>query len=318
MRGPATIVAFLASAVTAAAGEEGFEEIAEFGSNPGQLRMFRYVPDGLESNRPLVIVLHGCTQDGVTFAERSGWRSLADRFQFALLVPQQKLSNNIMKCFNWFEPDDIRRGRGEAASIKSMIDKMKADAPVDRSQVYIAGLSAGGAMAVVMLATYPEQFAAGAVIAGMPYNCAASMDEARTCMSPGKDLSPSQWGDRVRDTTDHDGPWPRISIWHGEQDAIVRPLNASELVDQWTDLHAIDQQPDQEDTVNGHRHKVYRNAQGSAVVETYLIKDMGHAVPIDPGQGDGRCGSPAPYVLDADICSTHHIARFWGLGLSAP
>jgi poly(hydroxyalkanoate) depolymerase family esterase len=295
-----------------------FEEITEFGSNPGQLRMFRYIPDGLQPDCPLVVILHGCTQDCVDYANDTGWRAVADKLGFALVLPQQRMSNNIMKCFNWFEPDDIRRDHGEALSIKNMIDKMQSDFQIDASRIYITGLSAGGAMTTVMLATYPEQFAAGAVIAGMPYQCAGGVDEARACMDPGKNLSPGQWGDRVRAATDHQGPWPRISIWHGDQDTIVRPLNATELVDQWTDLHAVDQQPDLEDTVEGHLHKVYRDAQGRGVVETFLIKGMGHGAPIDPGDEDSHCGTAGPFLLDADICATHHIASYWGLEQSAP
>jgi poly(hydroxyalkanoate) depolymerase family esterase len=318
MRGLVTAVAFLCCAVAAGANAGSFEENADFGSNPGQLRMFQYIPRGLQPNRPLVVVLHGCTQDGVAYANQTGWRTLADKLGFALLLPQQRMSNNIMKCFNWFEPDDIRRDQGESLSIKNMIDKMKADFQIDSSRIYITGLSAGGAMTAVMLATYPEQFAAGAVIAGMPYNCAGGVDEARACMDPGKNLSPAEWGDRVRGATDHDGPWPKISIWHGDQDTIVKPLNATELVDQWTNLHCVDQQPDVEDTVDGHPHKVYQDAGGRGVVETYLIRGMKHGAPIDPGDGDSQCGSAGPFILDADICSTHRIARFWGLDDSKP
>ena len=310
-------VACLAAAIEA--GAATYETVEDFGSNPGQLKMLRYVPNDLPTDRPMVVLLHGCTQDGATYADQTGWRGLADQWKFALLIPEQRRSNNLMKCFNWFAEDDIARDKGEALSIKQMIDKMTADTRIDRSQIYITGLSAGGAMAVVMLATYPDQFAGGAVIAGLPYKCATGLLDARGCMNPGKDLTPSQWGDRVRNATSHSGAWPTISIWHGKNDAVVSPLNATELVDQWTNLHGIDQQADITEVVDGHPHHVYADANGNPLVQTYLIEEMEHGAPIaakehaDSGENLPPCGSAGPYLLEAGICSTHHIAQSWGL-----
>lgn len=107
-----------ASLLAGRASAASIVEVTSFGSNPGNLQMFKYVPDGLGSGKPLVIVMHGCTQSGSAMATDSGWTTVADRFGFALAIPQQKSANNGATCFNWFEPGDIARGSGEALSIK--------------------------------------------------------------------------------------------------------------------------------------------------------------------------------------------------------
>ncbi|WP_271519448.1 extracellular catalytic domain type 1 short-chain-length polyhydroxyalkanoate depolymerase [Bradyrhizobium sp. CCBAU 53380] len=128
-------------------------EITNFGSNPGHLRMFKYVPSRLPPWSPLVVVMHGCTQNARDYGAESGWIELADRLQLALALPEQSQSNNPRNCFNWFVTAHNRRGQGEALSNKKMVDKMKADHGVDSSRVFVTGLSAGGAMTSVMLAT---------------------------------------------------------------------------------------------------------------------------------------------------------------------
>jgi poly(3-hydroxybutyrate) depolymerase len=100
-------------------------EVTDFGSNPGNLQMFKYVPDGLPSSAPLVVVIHGCTQNARTFASETGWIQLADKFGFALAMPQQTQTNNPQSCFRWFDSSQNKRDQGEALSVKQMVDKMK-------------------------------------------------------------------------------------------------------------------------------------------------------------------------------------------------
>jgi poly(hydroxyalkanoate) depolymerase family esterase len=312
-------------------------ETTGFGSNPGNLRMFKYIPNNAQSSLPLVVALHGCTQNASDYAEHTGWIELAERWRFALLLPQQDGVNNVSLCFNWFngfsfvDPvspgSDIDRGQGEALSVKQMIDKMKATHNIDGQRIYVTGLSAGGAMTAVMLATYPEVFSGGAIIAGVPYKCTTrsweatarcGVDRRRQGIFPTTNLLPSQWGARVRNATSHNGPWPKMSIWQGDADQTVNPANATELVEQWTNVHGIDQIPDVEDTVKGYPHKVYRGAIGTALVETYLVTGMGHGAPVDPGSGEGQCGTAVGFFLDAHICSSYYIAKFWGLDRTSP
>ncbi len=151
-------------------------EVHGFGSNPGALRMFKYVPE--QPELALVVVLHGGTQTAASYDLGAGWSTLADRYGFMLLLPQQQPANNPHRCFNWFLPGDIERDKGEALSIRQMVEAMIRDHDINRGRVFVTGLSAGGAMTSVMLATYPETFAAGGVIAGLPYHTAANVTEA--------------------------------------------------------------------------------------------------------------------------------------------
>lgn len=288
-------------------------EVTGFGSNPGNLRMFKYVPAGLPTDAPLVVALHGCAQSASSYDDETGWQMLADRWQFALLLPQQQSANNSSGCFNWFEAGDIARDQGEALSIRQMVDRMLADHAGDAGRVYVTGLSSGGAMTAVMLATYPEVFAGGAIVAGIPYRCATGMAGAFGCMNPGSDLTPAQWGDKVRAASSHAGPWPVVSIWHGDADYVVRPLNQNEGMEQWTNVHSIDQTADVQGTLAGYPHKVYKDSGGDPRVETVTITGMGHGTSVDPGAGETQCGTAGAYILDVDICSSYYIGRFWGL-----
>ena len=142
-------------------------EVSDFGSNPGDLKMCEYLPANLGASRPLVVALHGCQQQASAYDDEPGWIKFADKYRFALLLPQQQQVNNSSKCFNWFQPGDNERDQGEALSIRQMIDKITADANIDPEKIYVTGLSAGGGMTAVMLAAYPELFAGGAIIAGI-------------------------------------------------------------------------------------------------------------------------------------------------------
>ncbi|MGW4589806.1 extracellular catalytic domain type 1 short-chain-length polyhydroxyalkanoate depolymerase [Amycolatopsis thermoflava] len=284
----------------------GLQEVTGFGSNPGNLRMFRYAPDGLPAGRPVVVALHGCTQNATGYATGTGWMKLADQWRVAVVFPQQSSANNANSCFNWFEPADTRRGSGEALSVKQMVDRTKAD--LGSSSAYVTGLSAGGAMTAVMLAAYPDVFAGGGIVAGLPYGCATSTVTAFSCMNPGTDLTPAQWGDKVRAAADHSGAHPLVSIWHGTADTTVAPRNATELVEQWTDVAGTDQTPDVSDTVAGQRHRVY-----GGKVEYYEISGMGHGQPVDPGTGTTQCGTAGAYLLDVNICAAYYMGRFWGI-----
>ena len=295
------------------AGAATLTQVTSFGTNPGALGMWRYVPDGLPTGRPLVVALHGCSQTASSYDVESGWVKFAEEWDFALVLPEQSTANNGSRCFNWFQPGDYSRGQGEALSIKQMVDKMKADFGTDASRVFVTGLSAGGAMTTVMLGAYPDVFAGGAVMAGLPYKCASTSTEAFNCMSPGKNLTPQQWGDLVRGASSHTGPWPKVSVWHGTQDFTVAPMNMTEIMEQWTNVHGIDPTADLSETVAGYPRKVYSDSVGVARVETYSLTGMGHGTAVDPGTGATQCGIAGPYILDVNICSTYYSATFLGL-----
>ncbi|MFL5348626.1 MAG: PHB depolymerase family esterase [Hyalangium sp.] len=297
--------------------QSGLTAVASFGSNPGNLKMWKYVPAGLPANAPLVVAMHGCTQSADAYTA-AGWNALADVLKFYVVYPETNSSNNQNSCFNWFEPTDIARGQGEALSIKQMVDQMKLDHSIDSSRVFVTGLSAGAAMTHVMAATYPDVFAAGAVMSGIPYQCATTMNDAFTCMSPGVDKSPTQWRDLVRNAfPSYTGPYPRMSIWHGTSDYTVKNTNQQEAVDAWTSVQGIDGTEDVSETVAGYPHKVYKDTAGKALVETYAITSMGHGTPIDTKfkfpNSTVACGTAGAYILDAGICSTWYAAKWFGL-----
>jgi len=286
-------------------------EVTGFGSNPGALRMLTHTPANLAAAPPLVVVLHGCTQTAAGYDEGAGWSTLAERYGFALLLPEQTTANNPKACFNWFQPADTTRGSGEALSIRQMIEKMIVDHRIDRRRVFITGLSAGGGMASAMLAAYPEVFAGGAIIAGLPYGTAGNVQEAFESMFQGRTRSAQEWGDLVRGASKHRGPWPRVSVWHGDLDATVKVANAGSIVQQWTNVHGIASAPADE-MVDGYRRQVWRK-DGVDVIESYAITGMAHGTPIAIGTAEEHCGVVGPFLLDVGISSSYHIAKFFGL-----
>jgi poly(hydroxyalkanoate) depolymerase family esterase len=287
-------------------------ELTGFGANPGDLRMFAYAPEHLPPKAPLVIALHGCTQTIDEYDHGTGWSSLADRLGFAVVYPQQQPANNPKNCFSWFLSADIARGHGEAFSIREMVEHAIATFAADRGKVFVTGLSAGGAMASVMLATYPEVFAGGAIIAGLPYGCAINVQQAFEAMFTEQQRAAAALGDTVRSASRHRGPWPKISVWHGASDPIVKPSNGEDIVRQWTNVHGLSDSPSYQELIGGHTRRIWSNTNGEALIEAFTIRGMAHGVPLATTGGES-CGAPGSFFLDVGISSTHHIARFWRL-----
>ncbi|RZU49468.1 poly(hydroxyalkanoate) depolymerase family esterase [Krasilnikovia cinnamomea] len=288
----------------------GLEQVTGFGTNPGNLAMYAYRPADLPPGAPAVVLLHGCTQDAAGYFANSGWRTFADRWHFALVLAQQRTANNSAACFNWFLPADTGRGQGEALSIRQMAGYAVATYGSDPSRIFVSGLSAGGAMSAVMLATYPDLFAAGSIVAGLPYRCATSVAAAVTCQYVPPDRTPAQWGDLVRAAfPGYPGPRPRVAIWHGQADWKVVPANGVELRDQFTDVLGVPAQPTATRTLPaGTTLEVY----GADQVRLYRIAGMAHGLPVDPGAEAQQCGTAAAYFLDT-ICSAYSDAVFFGL-----
>jgi poly(hydroxyalkanoate) depolymerase family esterase len=288
-------------------------ETKQFGTNPGDLRMFSYVPADLPASAALVVVLHGCGQTAADYDVGAGWSTLAKHYGFALLMPEQQPGNNAHGCFNWFNPEDTKRGHGEACSIRQMTARMVADHRIDKRRIFITGLSAGGAMTSAMLATYPEVFAAGAIIAGLPYGIASNVREALSGMLRSPARSGGELGNLVRNASKHRAPWPKVSVWHGTADRTVNPANANEIVKQWLDVHRLPSHPMSEGMVDGYPHQLWWNADGETVVESYTITDMAHGTPIGKAENDQQYGKQGAFLIEAGISSSHHIASFFGI-----
>lgn len=287
---------------------------SDFGSNPGQLNAWIYVPESAGPGAALVVVLHGCTQNAAGYDESSGWSRLAEQHGFLLLYPEQQRVNNSNLCFNWFSPNDAARGKGEALSIRQMVESVQGRHDTDPQLVFVTGLSAGGAMAAAMLATYPEVFAGGAVIAGLPFGVASSIPEAFDRMRGYGGPRSAALADLVSAASPHTGKWPTLSVWHGSADQTVDQSNASALVEQWRSLHGASKKPARSDLVHGHVHRVWVDSNGREVIEEYSIAGLGHGTPLD------TCGTRhgeqvAPFMLEAGISSTRLISRFWGIAV---
>jgi feruloyl esterase len=286
--------------------------VEDFDPNPGNLVMRLFRPDSVRKNPALVVVLHGCLQTAEGYDKGSGWSKLAERCGFILLYPEQRHANNPRNCFNWFDPKDSRRDHGEVRSIRAMITKAVAVHGVDTRRVFICGLSAGGAMTGAMLAAYPDVFRAGAIIAGLPYGTASTTSEALESMFTGR-LKPARtWGDVVRAASPHTGPWPSVAIWHGMADTTVKPINAGEIVKQWTDVHGLGSVTPDTERLGAITRRVWRDGQGHARVLEYAIPGMGHGTPVE-GIGAIADGTVGPFFLAAGLWSSLRIAQDWDL-----
>jgi poly(hydroxyalkanoate) depolymerase family esterase len=210
------------------------------------------------------------------------------------VLPEQAGENNHGRCFNWFQPTHVRRGSGEAASIRQMVASAVQRFGSDPKRVFIAGLSAGGAMTAAMLAAYPDVFAAGAVAAGLPVGAASGMSEAlRRMAEAGPAQCPAAWADLARRAAPagYPGPWPRLSIWHGAADRVVDPDNARLLAGQWSALHGLDSTSVTVEP-SGARREIWGQSK-SPTVELWTLPGQPHAWPA---------------------AAAGHIARFWGFG----
>ncbi len=284
-------------------------DLPGFGSNPGALRARCFVPDALPAKAPLMVVLHGCTQSAAGYDQGSGWSQLAETNGFALLFPEQSRSNNANLCFNWFEPSDTRRGHGEALSIRQMVAAMIAAHDLDPHRVFITGLSAGGAMASVLLAAYPDVFAGGAIIAGVVSGSAATMPEAFDRMRGHGAPGATELAKRMNAAAPHQRHWPVVSVWTGDADRTVDASNAALIAETWRTIHGLAGTEPEHDSIDGCTRQRWVGADGMTRVELITVPGMAHGTPVDPAD----VGTAMPFMLSAGISSSRHIAERFGL-----
>jgi feruloyl esterase len=290
-------------------------------SNPGSLNFFfQDVSSSIkkQNKKPLLVVLHGCSQNAESIALQSGWSKLAEANDFYVLYPQQKIFNNPNLCFNWFSTNDISKEQGEASSIKAMIMHLTDSLPIDEERIYIYGVSAGAAMSVALLALYPELFKSGAAIAGTPFGSANDFIEALKIMIDGIEKSPEEWAKLVKE--EHGSKqlnYPKLIVLHGTKDMVVNISNSYELIKQWTALHQIDTIPDEiKNNYEGNSNvqKIgYKNKYNETIITFYKVKQLGHALAIDPGNKARQGGETGFFATDIDFFSTWYIARDFGL-----
>ncbi|KQM14505.1 hypothetical protein ASE73_10050 [Sphingomonas sp. Leaf24] len=284
-------------------------DLTGFAPDPGNLRARMYVPADLKPGAALVVAMHGCTQDAAIYDHGTGWSTLAEREGFAVLFPEQRRANNANMCFNWFEAADIARIGGEAESIAAMIDAAIAAHDIDPARVFVTGLSAGGAMTAVMLAAWPDRFAAGAIIGGLPYGSAIGVRAAMERMR-GQSLPDARSGAAAVRSVAGRAPMPRVAIWHGTADTTVVVGNLDALVAQWCGVHDLSDATPETTAETGWRRRTWRDGSGAPLVDEWRVAGMGHGVPVDTASGIGHAG---PFMLDVGLSSTIEIARSWGL-----
>jgi poly(hydroxyalkanoate) depolymerase family esterase len=283
---------------------------AVIGENPAGLGMLAYVPDTVAMRPPLVVLLHGCHQDAGSFARDSGWIDRVGRARAVLLVPEQLGTNNPARCFNWFRAADPASGGAELLSLREMIDTACTAHRCDRRQIYVVGLSAGGAMAAALMAAYPDIVSAGAVVAGLPVGCAGSMREALGRMANAEpQIEDVIWAQRARALAPkgYTGLWPRLSVWHGEADQAVDPTNANILVRQWRALHALNEVPTHDVALNARARQRMWRVKSRAAVEWWSLAGLDHGYPVGTRPDGGK------WVLHSAVDATDRIAEFFGL-----
>ncbi len=282
-----------------------FVELENFGENPGELTAQTFIPE--KPYLSVVVLLHGCVQNGVDLAKKMGLLSLAEIKNIALLVPQQSTSNNAKACFNWFSPHDTDTDQGESLSLKNMVLSLKSQQP--DAKFYIVGLSAGAAMSTMMLANYPNLFTAGAIFSGIPFPCAKDLIQAISCMQNGPSESAGQLADKVRAINKNQSVWPSLSIWTGLEDNVVHPQNSTVLAQQWAKLTNMTEPP----TVSNHSSYTQTSWQenSNVSIDLFEISRMGHGLPVNPNQSNG--GKLGPYLLQAPLSATLAIAEHWKL-----
>jgi poly(hydroxyalkanoate) depolymerase family esterase len=287
-------------------------ETSEFGSNPGGLVMKSFVPKRREMDPALVVLLHGCRQTADSLDAASGFSKLARERGFILLYPEQKKANNQQACFNWFRPSAVARDRGELMSIRQMIEYLCVRHRIDRSRIFVAGLSAGAAMTSALVANYPESFAGAAIIAGMPFGAARDAMSALRAMRSGASTPRGGWGRPVREASPDCRSWPPMTIWQGTQDGVVNPVNADACVAQWLEVLGIPEETGRFEEKSWGGLRSWKLG-GQVRVALYSVRGLRHGIPIRTAAVTAVRRSQDAFVLPAEISAPGQMMRLWGL-----
>lgn len=256
-----------------------------------------YLPSGYHGQpRPLVVMLHGCTQTADDFAAGTRMNFLAEAGELLVVYPEQAVAANSSRCWNWFRATDQQRDQGEPSLIAGITQQVMAEYQVEASGVYVAGLSAGGAMAAIMAAAYPDLYAAVGVHSGLAPGSAHDLPSALQAMQHGGHRAGSASVDRV----------VPLILFQGDNDSTVHPQNADVLIRQWIAVPGKPQVTVHEGQVTGgkaYTRGVYRDLNGQAVVERWTIHGAGHA-----WSGGSRNGS---YTDPAGPDASREFVRFF-------
>lgn len=248
-----------------------------------------YIPSSYEalSPVPLVVMLHGCTQSPDDFARGTRMNTLAEEQTFLVAYPGQSQTANASKCWNWFRTGDQQRGRGEPALIAGITRQVMHDFSVDTKRVYVAGLSAGGAAAAIMGATYPELYAAVGVHSGLACGAASDLPSAFAAMQRGGRVSAAG--------VQRAGKFPRVVptiVFHGDSDTTVHRVNGDQVIGQARGATSLRQTESQGVSEGGvaYTRTVQADESGHPVLEQWIFHGAGHA--WSGGSPDGSYTDP--------------------------
>lgn len=277
---------------TGDAARPGRFETREF-RNPAGVRSYKlYRPARIAAAPPpLLVMLHGCTQSADDFAAGTRMNRLADEHGFLVVYPEQPPEANASRCWNWFKPQDQRRDAGEPSLLSGIVGDVVARHDADPRRVFVAGLSAGAAMAVILGETYPELFAGVGAHSGLPYGSAHDLPSALAAMMGGRSGLPGRQG--VQRPPAAAAPARRkavqavpVIVFHGDRDHLVQPTNGARIVQQAWEAHcaAAADAPLRASTHSGRsaggRHysrTVHADAGGEARIEFWTLHGAGHA-----------------------------------------
>ena len=250
---------------------------ASYANHAGSRAYKLYIPEGRTGQPlPLVVMLHGCTQSADDFAAGTRMNAIAEEQQCLVLYPEQTHGANHSRCWNWFKRGDQRRDRGEPAVLAGMTQEVMIRHGGDPGKVFIAGLSAGGAMAAIMAATYPDLYAAVGIHSGLACGSAHDLNSALAAMRG----TPAAVG-RTGAATSSTAARPTI-VFHGDRDKTVHPRNAQDVVSQTIEQDrrlSANASTERGEVPGGHAYTrtVYVDPAGRAVLEHWLVHGGGHA-----------------------------------------
>lgn len=235
-------------------------------SDPAGARDYKlFVPPGYRGQPlPLVVMLHGCTQDPDDFAAGTGMNDAARAHDVFVLYPAQATTHNSSRCWNWFKHNHQRRDRGEPALLAGMTREVMARYDVDPDRVYVAGLSAGGAMAAILGDAYPDLFAAVGVHSGLPTGSATDVKSAFAAMKGGATVAAT-------------GSTPPTIVFHGDRDTTVHPANGEKVLAASAGAAGAETERARSVDGRGYTRRVFRDDHGRVVAEHWAVHGAGHA-----------------------------------------
>lgn len=228
-------------------------------------------PHNSAKEQSLVLMLHGCTQDPNDFALGTQMNNLADEFNLIVAYPLQPKTANSSGCWNWFDARHQKHGAGEPAMLAALADNLRSEFGISENRVFVAGLSAGGAMAEILASTYPQKFSAVGVHSGLPYGAATSLGNAFTAMNGSSKIRPHTCAENLAHS--------RRIVFHGSSDATVHPSNGERIVGQARHYPGEIKHVEFNKWINGRdvNGTVFMDEDGKSVVEQWVVSGGGHA-----------------------------------------